>query len=282
MDSGASDGGRDAEALFNGAAMGNGFTLVQEVMHNMDGYRASGPDSATTAGLESESAERVRETGSPSDSGSEGEPPAAATPDQSGVLLREFEPEMELNGEILNAVKGYLEELPAGTAFSDRVITQIVELAVGCLQEPGDRVDTHTPDELLSQVGLAIREALLKHVGADVAERLDAAVRSVENILYDEMIFNRVIQQVGEVGPLRHSVSPCFPCRIRRFPAHRQRFNAGGPQLPRRDCGFAKDTVRPKKGRIQPAQAARARLVQVAAGTMAAPERRRDYGLCRE
>jgi len=95
-----------------------------------------------------------------------------------------------------NPPRRLLEGLPAGTTFSDRVVSQIVDLTVDMLQQPGDSADSHTPDELLSQVGLAIREALLKHTGADVGERREVAVQAVENILYDEMIFNRVIQQV--------------------------------------------------------------------------------------
>lgn len=125
----------------------------------------------------------------------DGSTPQYDDDDASGLAV-EFRAEIEGNKSIILELSHQLAKIQESTrVFSKKTVTTIV-------QKVSDSVTRASSSGILpvgeasDQLSIALTKALQRYVGMSIADHHEAVLRHVSNILYDAMIFNKVIQQV--------------------------------------------------------------------------------------
>lgn len=110
----------------------------------------------------------------------------------------EFHEEIENNKNIVLALSSYLNQLdPSCARCSEKIIGEaanlVADLAANCNNGVGLE---HDNTGSTGQLCMAVRETLLKFAGHNIQDESEDVLRAVSDILYDEMIFNKVMKQV--------------------------------------------------------------------------------------
>lgn len=111
----------------------------------------------------------------------------------SSRLQTEFADEMKSNEHIVLQVAEYLRTQTRDTLMSERVVGDVASLLEQLVEQTQVYAESR-PDP--GQLTVAVRETLLKHVGKPVSSVIKAALHAIADILYDEMVFNKVVQRV--------------------------------------------------------------------------------------
>eukprot|EP00041_Stephanoeca_diplocostata_P030179 m.906289 g.906289 ORF g.906289 m.906289 type:complete len:1458 (-) comp23702_c1_seq2:144-4517(-) len=118
-------------------------------------------------------------------------------------LAVQFQAEIEDNKDIILQLSRHLRELrsdgdsTAPTVFTEPVINTLASHVAASIQQRSGNASDGV-EGAAQQVASAVRKSLQRYVGSSVADRTEDVLRDVSDILYDIMIFNKVIQQVDK------------------------------------------------------------------------------------
>jgi hypothetical protein len=128
-------------------------------------------------------------------------PPAPADQDHdSSGLTQEFRDEIEINKDIVIQVARFLLQHSRDTdVFTESILSHVTSLVVErIVAESADQYSSQTAGDQSAQLQNAIRDSLIKYIGQPTKEQSEAILRDISDILYDEMIFNKVIKQIEQ------------------------------------------------------------------------------------
>ena len=172
-----------------------GNPALLEVFKQMDAAReAATPGSRPTSAV-------AKSTPTPSSrpasaSSRPGTARAAAGPEDATALAHEFHDEIESNKATVIALSKLLSEKTSDSTsavFNEPVVAEVCQL----INSQAAKLSS-APADFLGQLGATIRDSLVKYVGRSISDQSDAILRDVSDILYDEMIFNKVIHQIDQ------------------------------------------------------------------------------------
>jgi len=111
-------------------------------------------------------------------------------------LAMEFQSEIEGNKDVVMQLSSHLETLK-DEFLSERLLGELVYLVVELAQSP-IASNTTKNKGLATQLTSAVTKVLKQHLHKRISKCTQAILRNVSDILYDVMIFNKVIQQVDK------------------------------------------------------------------------------------
>eukprot|EP00043_Microstomoeca_roanoka_P013068 m.127546 g.127546 ORF g.127546 m.127546 type:complete len:1720 (-) comp15660_c0_seq1:252-5411(-) len=115
-------------------------------------------------------------------------------------LLHEFSGDLYVHAVILQQAERVLTDLPAGILVDYDIVDGLCKSIEGAM-----RSDTSSngwpealPDELESELTASVRGVMNKFIGNPIDDCRTAALQDLDSLLYDEMIFNKVVEQVDK------------------------------------------------------------------------------------
>ena len=181
-------------------------------------------------------------------------PTADSQPEQDSLLVSAFQSEIELNRQVLAAVDLALANAGPTSHMSPERISSLCDLVTATLQEEREANGAVDEDADSSLMAVVVRGVLEKYAGEAVADCGRRVVSDLENVLYDEMIFERIVTQVGWCVCVLGGACAHARCLLlsskRSCPANApdtcHNASPGGQELHGRDCRAAQDAERAK------------------------------------
>ncbi|EGD77745.1 hypothetical protein PTSG_12802 [Salpingoeca rosetta] len=116
----------------------------------------------------------------------------------SDSLLQEFSDDLFVHAVILQQAEGVFDALPSNATLDSNVVNRLCLTIEECLRTTAasSTWPEACPDELESELAASVRGVMVKHLGSPVAACRARALQDIDSLLYDEMVFNKVIEQV--------------------------------------------------------------------------------------
>jgi hypothetical protein len=94
--------------------------------------------------------------------------------------------------------------------LTDAMVADIVSRVTDAMRRASSGEEAASVGESSDQLNIAITKALKRYVGAPLADNVEDVLRDVSDILYDAMVFNKVIHQVHLTKPLSAALLRLF------------------------------------------------------------------------
>lgn len=122
--------------------------------------------------------------------------PDGSQADQDSLLVSAFQPEIELNRQVLAAVEMALSKAGPTSHMSPERVSSLCDLVTATLHAEREANGGLEDDSDASLMAVVVRGVLEKYAGEALADCSRRAIADLENVLYDEMIFERIVTQV--------------------------------------------------------------------------------------
>lgn len=117
--------------------------------------------------------------------------------EQDSLLVSAFQPEIEVNRQVLAAVQSALGGAGPHAHMSPERVSSLCALVSATLEAEAGSDGSPSDDSASSLMAVVVRGVLEKYAGENLRDCGPRVLADLENVLYDEMIFERVITQVS-------------------------------------------------------------------------------------
>jgi hypothetical protein len=121
--------------------------------------------------------------------------PDGSQADQDSLLVSAFQPEIELNRQVLAAVEMALSKAGPTSHMSPERVSSLCDLVTATLHAERGANGGLEDDSDSSLMAVVVRGVLEKYAGEALADCSRRVFADLENVLYDEMIFERIVTQ---------------------------------------------------------------------------------------